>query len=109
MTSPPLRPWIGVQFDGTVICAHCNCMAGAGEACSHVAALLYAVMAKANLTKETACTSVKCSWLQPSGVHAYVQCVCVCVCMCACVFQCLCVCVCVSHLHPSFKCCKIFM
>ena len=65
MTSPPLRPWIGVQYDGTVICAHCNCMAGAGEACSHVAALLYAVMAKANLTKETACTSVKCSCLQP--------------------------------------------
>ena len=51
MTSPPFRPWIGVQYDGTVICAHCNCMAGAGEACSHVAALLYAVMAKANLTK----------------------------------------------------------
>ena len=106
MTSPPLRPWIGVQYDGTVICAHCNCMAGAGEACSHVAALLYAVMAKANLTKETACTSVKCSWLQPSHnaqvkrVHAYVQCVCACVrvcfsvCVCACVRVCFSVCVC---------------
>ena len=56
MTSPPLRPWIGVQYDGTVICAHCNCMAGAGEACSHVAALLYAAMAKANLTKQLAST-----------------------------------------------------
>ena len=48
----------------------------------------FAVMAKANLTKETACTSVKCSWLQPSHnaqvkrVHAYVQCVCACVRVC---------------------------
>ena len=75
MTSPPLRPWIGVQYDGTVICAHCNCMAGAGEACSHIAALLYAVMAKANLMNETACTSVRCSWLQPSH-NAQVICVC---------------------------------
>ncbi|KAL5510068.1 hypothetical protein EMCRGX_G005541 [Ephydatia muelleri] len=40
-------------------------MAGAGEACSHRAALLYAVIAKANLMNETACTLVKCSWLQP--------------------------------------------
>ena len=90
MTSPPLRPWIGVQYDGTVICAHCNCMAGAGDACSHVAALLYAVMAKANLTKETACTSVKCSWLQPSCMHMCS--VCVHVCVCVSVFVCVHVC-----------------
>lgn len=32
-------------------------MAGTGEACSHIAALLYATMAKVNLTKETSCTS----------------------------------------------------
>ena len=61
------------------------------------AALLYAVMAKANLTKETACTSVKCSWLQPSHnaqvkrVHAYVQCVCACVHVCFSVCVCACV------------------
>ena len=64
-----------MQYNGTVICAHCNCMAGAGEACSHVAALLYAVMAKVNFNKETACTSVRCSWLQPSH-NAQVKCVC---------------------------------
>ena len=99
MTSPPLRPWIGVQFDGTVICAHCNCMAGAGEACSHVAALLYAVMAKANLTKETACTSVKCSWIQPSH-NAQVKCACICA-VCVHVWVCVSVFVCV-HVCKSF-------
>ena len=97
MTSPPLRPWIGVQYDGTVICAHCNCMAGAGEACSHVAALLYAVMAKANLTKETACTSVKCSWLQPSH-NAQVKraCICALCALCVCIVGYGCACVCMS-------------
>ena len=41
-------------------------MAGAGEACSHISALLYAVMAKARIQNETTCTSQICSWLQPS-------------------------------------------
>ena len=37
MSAPPLRPWVGFKPDGEVLCAHCNCMAGAGEACSHIA------------------------------------------------------------------------
>ena len=41
-------------------------MAGAGEDCSHISALLYAVMAKARIQNETTCTSHICSWLQPS-------------------------------------------
>ena len=42
-----------VRYSGAIICAHCNCMAGAGEACSHISALLYAVMAKARIQNET--------------------------------------------------------
>ena len=53
-------------YSGSIICAHCNCMAGAGEACSHIAALLYAVMAKARIQSETVCTSLPYSCLQPS-------------------------------------------
>ena len=30
-------------------------MAGAGEACSHIAALLYSTMAKADMVKNTSC------------------------------------------------------
>lgn len=63
MNDPPLVPWI---YCGTVACAHCNCMAGAEEACSHVAALLYSGMAKVNLRKQSSCTSEKCSWIVPS-------------------------------------------
>ena len=63
MNSPPLRPWLGIKLDGTIICAHCN---GAGEACSHVAATLYAVMAGVRLRDETSCTSEPCQWLAPT-------------------------------------------
>ena len=24
----PLSPWVAAKIDGTIICAHCNCMAG---------------------------------------------------------------------------------
>ncbi|KAL5471123.1 hypothetical protein EMCRGX_G029204, partial [Ephydatia muelleri] len=66
LSSPPLMPWVGVDYNGTVLCAHCNCMAGVGEACSHIAALLYFVRTKANLNKQASCTSKLYTWLQPS-------------------------------------------
>ena len=66
MNSPPLRPWLGIKPNGAIICAHCNCMAGAGEACSHVAATLYAVMAGVRLRDEASCTSEPCQWLAPT-------------------------------------------
>jgi len=31
ISSSPLRPWVGCREDGEIVCAHCNCMAGAGE------------------------------------------------------------------------------
>ncbi len=29
-----LKPWVAAEKCGTIICAHCTCMAGLGEACS---------------------------------------------------------------------------
>ena len=66
MRDSPARPWVAMKQNGVIICAHCNCMAGAGEACSHVAALLYSVMTSVRIREETACTSVACQWLAPS-------------------------------------------
>ena len=28
LSDTPLRPWVAETFDGTIVCAHCNCMAG---------------------------------------------------------------------------------
>ena len=34
LSAPALRVWIGIKKCGEVICAHCTCVAGAGEACT---------------------------------------------------------------------------
>ena len=41
-------------------------MAGLGEACSHIAALLFAAEAYTKLSKDYSCTSESCRWLPPS-------------------------------------------
>ena len=52
----PTHPWITVQEEGTVLMAHCTCKAGLGEVCSHAAALLYSVLAAADIKNGQACT-----------------------------------------------------
>ena len=66
LTAPPLQPWIAAEKDGKILCAHCTCMAGLGEACSHISALLFAIEANTRIRKNTSCTSNPCSWLAPS-------------------------------------------
>ena len=61
-----LQPWVAAETNGTIICAHCTCMAGLGEACSHIAALLFAQESRSKFEKDVACTSVPCQWLAPS-------------------------------------------
>lgn len=66
LNDPPLRPWVAIEDQGTIKTAHCNCMAGLGEACSHIAASLFAIVSVLSGLKETSCTSIKCPWSQPS-------------------------------------------
>ena len=40
-SKPPLRPWVLVRCNGTVLVGHCTCMAGLAETCSHVGAVLH--------------------------------------------------------------------
>ncbi|KAG5266850.1 hypothetical protein AALO_G00236930 [Alosa alosa] len=46
--------------------AHCTCMAGLGEVCSHAAALMYTLLAAVEHREGQACTSEPCSWVEPS-------------------------------------------
>ena len=66
ISTTPLTPWITVEKVGTVLCAHCTCMAGLGEACSHIAALLFTLEANTHMKKRLSCTSLPCAWLPPS-------------------------------------------
>ena len=40
MSEKPLTPWIIATEAGRILAGHCDCMAGLGETCSHVASLL---------------------------------------------------------------------
>ena len=66
LSRPSLHPWIAAEKRGTILCAHCTCMAGVGEACSHIAALLFTAETNTRMMKNTSCTSLPCSWLAPS-------------------------------------------
>ena len=66
LSATPTTPWVGAKTEGTIVCAHCNCMAGLGEACSHIATLLFTLERNTQEQKLTTCTSLLCSWLPPS-------------------------------------------
>ena len=63
---PPLRVWVITKSDGEVITAHCTCMGGLGEVCSHVAAVLFAAEANSLTKLQFSSTSLPCSWLPPT-------------------------------------------
>uniref|UniRef100_A0A1X7VAJ5 SWIM-type domain-containing protein n=1 Tax=Amphimedon queenslandica TaxID=400682 RepID=A0A1X7VAJ5_AMPQE len=60
------QTWTAVKKeDGTILTGHCTCMAGCGEVCSHVAAILFKVEAciRLGIAAKT-CTSLPCVWNQ---------------------------------------------
>ena len=61
----PLKCWIICETSGEVCCAHCNCMAGLGEACTHVAALLFYLETAARIDGVSSCTREQCTWVIP--------------------------------------------
>ena len=64
----PLKTWLLAEKDGNVCMAHCNCMAGLCEACSHVGALLFAIEAGVRMRESVTCTQEKSRWIMPSYV-----------------------------------------
>ncbi|CAN7988957.1 unnamed protein product [Ixodes hexagonus] len=59
------RLWLLLKPDGQVQEAHCTCMAGPGEACSHVGAVLFYLEAVVRRTSSLACTDQANAWLPP--------------------------------------------
>ena len=70
MSEKPLTPWVIVQKSGKVLSAHCNCMAGLGESCSHVASLLWAIEAGSKRRDSLTVTEKKAYWVLPSAVKS---------------------------------------
>jgi len=63
VSKKPYDAWVCVDGNGTVKCAHCTCMAGLGQVCVHIAAVLFKVEAavKLGFTKRSS-TSEACKW-----------------------------------------------
>lgn len=72
LSQTPLTAWVLAKSDGEILAAHCTCMAGNGEACSHVAALLFYMQYVARARQDRSCTDTDNSWLPPHirKIHA---------------------------------------
>ena len=68
MREKPLLPWVICEASGKVLAGHCNCMAGLGETCSHVASLLWAVEAGVRMRESMTVTQKKAYWVLPPSV-----------------------------------------
>ena len=51
------------ESSGKVLACHCNCMAGLGETCSHVASFLWAVEAGGRMRDSMTMTQKKAYWV----------------------------------------------
>jgi len=68
MSEKPLVPWIIAENTGKIIAGHCNCMAGMGESCSHVASLLWAIESGVHIRDSLTPTDKKAYWVIPQAV-----------------------------------------
>lgn len=58
LNETPLKTWTAINSAGEVQTSHCDCVAGLGEVCSHVGALLFYTASIENVS----CTSQQCLW-----------------------------------------------
>nr|XP_047140517.1 uncharacterized protein LOC124815766 [Hydra vulgaris] len=68
ISKAPLQPWIIAEKSGNILAAHCNCMAGLAETCTHVSATLFAIDASVRLEKSRTVTEEAAYWMLPSNV-----------------------------------------
>ena len=70
MSEKPPTPWVVCKKSGKVLSAHCDCMAGLGESCSHVASLLWAIEAGCKRRDSLTVTEKRAYWVLPSAVKS---------------------------------------
>ncbi len=68
MREKPLTPWVVAERTGKILAAHCDCVAGLGETCSHVASLLFAIESGVRIRDTMTVTQKKAYWVMPTGV-----------------------------------------
>ena len=64
-----LKPWVILRTNGTVEVAHCTCMAGSAETCSHIGAILHMVETAVLIHNNTPCISLEDKWLMQAPIQ----------------------------------------
>lgn len=67
LSETPTTTWVISEITGKILSAHCNCMAGLGEACSHIGAVLFYVEASYRLRNSKTVTDDKAYWMFPTA------------------------------------------
>lgn len=68
LNEPHLTPWVIIGSSGNVECAHCTCMAGVAESCTHAGALLFKVEATVIIRGTKTVTDVPAYSVLPSSL-----------------------------------------
>ena len=68
LSEKPLTPWFIATNEGKILTAHCDCAAGLGETCSHVASLLWVVGYGIEKRDSLTVTEKSVYWVLPPGI-----------------------------------------
>ena len=68
MSEKPLVPWTIAERNGRILAAHCDCMAGLGETCTHVASLLWATAAGVEKRDSLTVTQKSAYWVMSPAI-----------------------------------------
>ena len=69
LNEKPLTPWFLSLVDGKILAAHCDCMAGLGETCSHVSSLLWVIAVGIEKRDALAVTQKSAYWVMPPTIR----------------------------------------
>ena len=67
LSEKPPTAWVIAEIGGKGLSAHCNCMAGLGEAYSHIGAILFYCRAATEKKDSVTVTEEKAYWVHPSN------------------------------------------
>ena len=68
LNEKPAHTWIIAAADGDIDAAHCTCLAGLGEACSHIGAALFYVGENIKNIESKSVMDEPAYWTSPAGV-----------------------------------------
>lgn len=67
VSEAPLSPWVIIDEEGGIVSAHCTCMVGVSESCSHIGSLLFKAEAAVRVRSNTTATDRPAYWMLPGN------------------------------------------